>query len=65
MMFDRRELVLLVSALLTIILCLSPRFRRSMIEKVPLLRLTTAAILIYTAAGVVVQLLFPQEITLW
>ena len=65
MILDQRELTLVVSAVLTIILCLRPRFLRYVTAQVPVLRLTIAAILVYTAAGVIVRLAFPKEIVLW
>lgn len=66
MTLNQRELLLLVSAVITILLCCwSRRFLSYITSQVPLLRLTVAAVIVYTLASVVARLAFPKEITLW
>lgn len=65
MILGERELTLALSAVLTVILCCFPQFSRYLAERVPVLRITIAAMLIYTLAGVIVHLAFPKEIVLW
>ena len=66
MTLDQRELTLLVSAAITIMLCCgSKRFLSYIASKVPLLRATIAAVLIYTVSGAIARLAFPKEIILW
>jgi hypothetical protein len=65
MILYERELTVMVSAALTMLLCCFPQFCRHMTERAPILRAAIVAILIYITANAIVSCAFPKELTLW
>lgn len=64
----QKDLTLLVVAGITFLLVFGPGSRHFLdyfMRRTPILRITIAAILIYTAAGVIAKFFLPEEITLW